>query len=480
MNKYIKNYILSVMNTVMMLVFPIITFPYVSRILGPTKLGIINFAQSYGYYFVQIASFGINSYAVREVSRVRNDKQASEKICNEIFNLNFFFSTMSTLLYFAGVLVVSQFRENIVIFAVYSFVILSNFLSLDWLLQSYDDYLFSTIRNTVIRLFSILAVFVFVRNENDYILYMAISCVAEMGTKVSTLLYSRKMYAKLFISKKFLNFKAHFQTMFTLFTFRLINGISSNLDKLMIGFMMAYANVGVYSAGVKFVLMVWPIVETVGVVLFPKINISADSSKEEYYKNLKINYDLILLMGIPMAVGLFLVSNRLIPLFAGKQYIDATFVSRILSVVVVLGPIGDMLGSKTLLVYKKDKQLLICSTIVAVSNVFLNIIMIPLWGINGAAIASLICYIIAIVVRFYFTRLIIPFQLFNINIFIYFAYTLPFIIGYILFWKKIDSSNIWMFSYIVVCVIVYIAELVLFKDPLTKIVIEKLFGRTKT
>ena len=85
MNKYIKNYILSVANTILSLMFPLITFPYVSRILGPSNLGIVNFAQSYGYYFVHIASFGVCSYAIREVSKVRDDKNKVKKISNEIF-----------------------------------------------------------------------------------------------------------------------------------------------------------------------------------------------------------------------------------------------------------------------------------------------------------------------------------------------------------------------------------------------------------
>ena len=342
MNKYVKNYILSVANTVMMLMFPIITFPYVSRFLGPTNLGIINFAQSYGYYFNHIASFGISSYAIREVSKVRDDREKVEKVSNELFNLNLFFSILSTMIYFCGVFFVQNFRDNFVIFAIYSIVVLSNFLSLDWLLQSFDDYFFSTIRNLVVRILAVVAVFVLVKRSEDYVIYMIITCITEMGVKVSTLFYGRKHYARLRIRKRFLNFREHIKAMFTLFSFRLVNGISANLDKLMIGFMMVYANVGVYSAGVKFIFLLSPIVETVGIVLFPKINILANTSLEEYNKSLKVNYDMILLMGIPMAVGMFLVSGRLIPLFAGTQYASAVTVTRIMSAIILLGPIGAL------------------------------------------------------------------------------------------------------------------------------------------
>ena len=336
MNKYIKNYILSITNTLATMLYPIITFSYVSRVLGPQKLGIIDFAQSYGYYFLHLASFGINSYAIREVSRVRGDREKVEKISNEIFNLNFFFSVISTIIYFCGIFFAPNFRENFIVFVIYSIVILSNFLSLDWFLQSFDDYFFFVIRNLIIRVFSIFAVFVLIKQEDDFIIYMIITCIVEMGTKFSNLLYIRKHYVKLKIKKIYLNFSAHIKYMRVLFVFRLVNGISANLDKLMIGFMLTYAGVGIYSAGVKIVLMVSTLIETVGIVLFPKINISATVSQQEYYKNLKINYDIIVLMGIPMVVGMCLVSGRLIPLFAGSQYMDAIMVSRIMSIIILL------------------------------------------------------------------------------------------------------------------------------------------------
>lgn len=479
MNKYLKNFILSSANTVMMLLFPIITFPYVSRILGPTNLGIINFAQSYGYYFTHIASFGISSYAIREVSKVRDDKEKVERVSNEIFNLNMFFSILSTLLYFCGVFFVKNFRENFVIFAIYSVVIISNFLSLDWLLQSFDDYYFSTIRNFIIRVLSVVAVFVLVKNEEDFVIYMAITCITEMGTKFSTLFYSRKNYARLRVRRCFLNFKDHIKSMFTLFTFRLVNGISANLDKLMIGFMLVYSGVGVYSAGVKFILMVQPIVETVGTVLFPKINISANGSMEEYHKNLKLNYDLILIIGIPMAVGMFLVSGRLIPLFAGEKYEGAIAVSRIMSAMILLGPIGDMLGSKTLLIFKKDRWLLVCSSIVAVSNILLNLLFIPLWGINGAAIASILSCVVAVVTRYVFSKKIAKLSLVTPSLLKYTSFTVPFVLLYLSFRDKIDANTFWMFGFIIVCGIIYLAELLISRDSLTQMMIQKSFKKGK-
>lgn len=477
MNSYVKKYILSVVNTISLLFFPLITFPYISRVLEPTYLGIINFVQSYGYYFLHIACFGINSYAIREVSRLRNKKQIVHKLCNEIFNLNLFFSIFAFILYFIGVILIQNFRDNFAVFFIYSIVILSNFLSLEWILQSYEDYLFSTIINVLVRIFSIIAIFFVINKSTDYVYYMWITCLTEISVKLSTLWYCRKKYVRLQIKIIFLNFRKHFVSLFTLFIYRLINGISAHLDRLMIGFMLVYSSVGIYTVGVKIILLLQGLIETVGIVLFAKINISATLSKEEYNTNLIINYNLILLIGIPSSLGLFLISERLIPLIAGNAYHEAISVSRLMSIIILLGAISDLLGSKVLLVWKKDKILLYCSILVAFSNILLNYILIQIWGVKGAALASTLSVSVALFSRYFFARKFINFNLFCSNIAKYTLFSVPFIIFYLLFKKYIDTNNIIMFVFVIFCTLIYIIELKIFKDDFARTIMSKVFYR---
>lgn len=467
-SKYLKNYILSVTNTVIGLIIPIITFPYISRILGPDKIGVINFVQSYAYYFMHIASFGIMSYAVREIARVRDDKEKVELLGNEIFNINVFFSLISGILYLVIAFIVPKFRENFLLYLLYSSTIFTNFLLLDWLFQAYDDYAFTTVRSIIVRILSIIAIFVFIKKESDYSIYMIIISIAEMGNRFSSLYYAKKSFLSFKLSPKFLNFSKHLKSLLTLFSFRIVNGISSNLDKLMLGIFLAYADVGIYSTGVKFVLLIIPLIETVGVVLFPKITIAATENKEVYLENLRFNYNIILLISIPMTVGMFLISPEIMLLFAGEKFSGSIVVSRIMSLIIILCPIGDLLGSKTLLVYNKDRWLLECSIIVAISNIAFNLIGIPLLGIIGACIASVLCYLIAVVSRYIFTRKIINFNLLSAELFLYILYTIPFVILYFIFKSFITNSVLSLFLYIIACALIYFCELIVFKDKTTK------------
>ena len=135
-----------------------------------------------------------------------------------------------------------------------------------------------------------------------------------------------------------------------------------------------------------------------------------------------------------------------------------------MSCIIILCPIGDLLGSKTLLVYNKDTWLLICSSIVAFSNIVLNAVFIPLWGINGATIASVLSYFVAIVCRYLFTQKIFKFRLLTKNLFKYFLFTIPFIILYIFFRTQINENIIYTIVFIFISIIIYILELYIFKD----------------
>ncbi|WP_044935238.1 flippase [Pseudobutyrivibrio sp. LB2011] len=479
MNKYFKNYILSTANTFVALLFPIVTFPYISRILGASNIGIINTAQSYGYYFIHIANFGINSYAIREVSKVRDNAEQTGTVCGEIFNLNFFFSLIGFILYYLGVVMNQSYKEHFWAFFIYSFVILTNFLTLDWLLQSFDDYFFSTIRNIAVRLLSLAAVFVFVKKPEHYIIYLIISCVSEMGTRISTLLYSRKTYVNLKLSIKLLRFSSHIKTMFTLFVYRLVNGITANLDKLMIGQLMAYKDVGVYTCGITIITMLQSIVETAGIVLFPKINRSAFTSKKDYENNLKINYDLILIVAIPMTVGIFLTSRRIIQLFGGNEFLEAVNVSRIMCFGIIAGAVGDLLGSKILLVNNREQSLLNTSMISAASNIILNYILINKYGIEGAALASIASYLITDCFRYYYARKIVKIRLLSKNLLKYLILSIPFVLIYLPYKERIDGNTVDMFVFVIVCITIYVIELLISQDYLLKNIIKIIIKKEK-
>lgn len=476
-NKFIANYFLSVSNTIMGLILPIITFPYISRVLGPDKIGLINFVISYGYYFMHIASFGISSYAVREIARIRDDREIVRQVGNEIFNINILFSILSGILYLAIVIIVPRFRENFVLFALYSLTIFTNFLLLDWIFQAYDDYVFTTIRSLAVRILSIVLVFIFVRKESDFVSYMMIITFSEMGSRFSNYFYAKRKYVEFSISCRFLNFARHIKSLFTLFSFRLVNGISANLDKIMLGLFMTYYEVGIYSTGIKFVFLVIPLIETVGLVLFPKITISAKNSSTLYLENLKLNYKIILLLGIPMSIGMFLVSPELMLLFAGEKFAPSIIVSRIMAICILLVPTGDLFGSKTLLVFNKDSWLLITSAIVAICNVLFNFIGIPLFGIAGACIASVLCYFIAVLIRFVFTTKIIKFNLFIPEFFKYSLFSIPFIILYFSLKRFMENSVPILFGFIFAAIVIYFLELIIFKDKTALLILSKLRTR---
>ena len=178
-----------------------------------------------------------------------------------------------------------------------------------------------------------------------------------------------------------------------------------------------------------------------------------------------------------MFVGLFLVSPMTIMLIAGKEYQEAILISRIMSIIILLNPIGDMLGSKTLLINNMNKELLISSTIVAISNVILNVVFIPKWGIIGAAIASVISSFISIACRLYFTNKILKFNILKFGLLKYFCFTIPFVVIYLFFQNSVNENVLAYITYIICCVLIYIVELLIFRDKCFVLIIKKILQR---
>lgn len=466
-NKLLRNYILRIAYIFSGTIISIITFPYVSRVLGADKLGQINLVQAYGYYFIHIASFGINSYAFREVSKNYEDKNYKEKIANEIFNINVIFSALSWLIYIVFYFVM-PFRELLLLFFIYSFVILSDFLILEWLFLSYEDYLYITKRTIMVRIIVLILIFIVVKTEEDYILYLILITFSELGSRFFNLKYSQK-YIKLKFRITNLNLNLHFKSLFILFIFRLINGISSNLDKIMLGVFGIYAQIGNYSVGIKIIFLLIPFIESIGTILFKKINnLLLTEDKENFIKILYWNYELVAIIAIPMSFGIYILSKEIILIFAGKEYFEAIIVSKILATLIFIIPTGDILGSKILLLYKKEKELLTVSIITAVFNIVLNLILIPHYNIIGASIATLISYIIALVSRYYFVIKIMPFKLLNFNIIKYFLFSLMFIIYYKYLFHSQLKNLTEIIIYILICMCSYFWCLLISENELLK------------
>lgn len=382
------NAILNITKTLMGLVFPLITFPYASRILMPEGLGKVNFALSIISYFAIISSLGIENYGIREAAKLRDDKIQLSKFSKEIFMINMISTIVAYALLAVAIIFIPKFLEYIRLLIVSSATILFTTLGMNWLYSAVEDYLYITIRSIIFQVISLILLFLLVHSKDDYVKYAAISVVSNVGSNILNFVHSRK-YISFKIDKP-LKFKKHLKPIMVLFAMAVAVKIYTVLDTTMIGFLKNDYEVGIYTAATKINKIVLSLVVSIGTVLLPRLSYySSMEDKTEFYKLAYKGFDILLLIALPSAVGLSLLSTSIVHLLSGNGYEAAILPMRIMNPIIVVIGLSNFIGIQMFMPLNKEKWTLYSVLVGAVVNFFINLFLIPIYGSVGASIATL-------------------------------------------------------------------------------------------
>ena len=212
-----KNAFLNTLKTFLTLFFPLITFPYSSRILGPSILGQVNFAQGIVSYFSLIASLGLHSYAVREIAKNRDDKQKMNAIVRELWTINLVSTVISYVLLFLTVCFVTKLHEYKGLIIICSTLIMFNTFGLNWLYEAFEEYTYITIRSLIFQVISVILLFTMVRSSEDYLQYAAVNIISNVGANILNLFHARKFISLKKNDSEKLQIKRHLKPVFMLF-----------------------------------------------------------------------------------------------------------------------------------------------------------------------------------------------------------------------------------------------------------------------
>lgn len=246
-----KNFALSLTNTLAGLLYPIVTFPYISRILQPEGVGLIQFYQSVVSYFALFAALGIPLYAVKEISKRKDDVELRNKTTAEIVYL---FSTLTAIAYIVLVIVgfvIPELSSHFGIFLILSLHLILVAIGCEWFYQAVEEFKYITVRSLTVKFLSLIALFVFVRDENDLYAYVILLVLGEAGNYLLNFVHLRK-YVKIFAYQfKWDDIKRHIKPAFEIFLLNVIVSIYINLDSVMLGFIKGEESVGYYTAATK-------------------------------------------------------------------------------------------------------------------------------------------------------------------------------------------------------------------------------------
>ncbi|MDY5845402.1 MAG: oligosaccharide flippase family protein [Bariatricus sp.] len=403
-NKSIKsNIILNVIRTCCSVIFPLITFPYVSRVLGAVNYGKVNFSNSIVSYFALLAALGISNYAVREGAVLRNNKEKYNQFSNQIFTINLISTCLAYITLVITVCVSMFLRQYSLLIGIQSIAFAFTTLGVEWLYVTYEDYLYITLRSISVQVLSLILTFTLVKTPDDYVKYAFITVLSTAGANFFNYVHSRQ-YITLRVTR-IVNWKKHLKPIFILFCHAFITTIYVNSDMTILGFLAGDYSVGIYSVAVRIYTIVKQLLNSIISVVSSRCAFYYGNGEEEKYDELfcKVIKALLTLV-MPAIVGIFMLSDSIIRVIAGEAYREGAIALRILGIALGGATIACAYVSLSLLVHRKDKECLKVTFISALLNVVLNLVFIPLGKQNGAALTTLMAEIIVLVGAIYYSR----------------------------------------------------------------------------
>lgn len=383
-----KNTLFNIIKTVSAIIFPLITFPYVSRVLGAEGVGKVNFAQSFVNYFSLIAGLGLSTYAVRECTKVKENQSKLSKLASQMFSINLITTVIAYFIMGIVLLIVKDLKSYSVLICIESMSIIFVTVGADWLNAAMEDFKYITIRTIIFQVISLLLMFVFVRNEIDYVKYAIISVISISGANLANVFY-RKKYCKIYFTKS-INWENHMKPIMLLFVMMLSQTIFNNADITMLGLMKGDYEVGLYSTSYKLIRIIQQIVSSVALVIIPPLSryfASGDfrSANALLRKILAFN----ITVGLPCVVGVIMMADEILYIVGGVSYIGAAPIIRILVLSFMFSLVGgSFLGNAVLIPMQKEGYYMVICLITAGFNVVINALLIPGYGAIGAAIAT--------------------------------------------------------------------------------------------
>lgn len=393
------NMLINSVRTLFSVLFPLITFPYISRVLEVNDIGAINFSNSIVNYFLLLSGLGISTYAVREGTQYRNNRNEMNKFYSEMMTINIISTVISFLLLIILIFHVDALIKYKLLILIASMSIFTNLLGAEWMMQIYEEYLYLAVRYIIVHFIAIVAMFVFVKNSNDYVVYLIISVLSTSGVKLLNLKKLKEL-----VNYTFSFSFRHIKPILILFASNIATMIFTSSDITILGLICGDREVGLYSVSVKIYNLLISIMGAFIATSIPRVSYCWGNDKFSEAKNIiDESYSIVLTILIPLFLGSALLSKEIILVISGEKYIEASTSLLILSLAFACCIIGYFCGDVILIPKKREGIVLISTVIAAVSNLVLNFCIIPIWQQNAAALTTFFAQFIGLIIVFYYS-----------------------------------------------------------------------------
>ncbi|MCD7790142.1 MAG: flippase [Bacteroides thetaiotaomicron] len=380
-------------------VFPLITFPYVSRILLPVGTGKVSFATSLISYFSMFAQLGIPTYGIRACAKVRDNREELTRTAHELLIINLVMDAISYAVLILALLFVPRLQEDRTLYVVVSFTIILTSIGMEWLYKALEQYTYITIRSIIFKFIALVAMFLLIHEQEDYVIYGAISIFAASASNVFNFVNAHKYIDMKSVGNY--NFKRHFKAVGVFFAMSCATTIYTHLDTVMLGFMTSDEDVGYYNAAVKIKSILVSIVTSLGTVLLPRASYYVQQGKmDEFRRITKKALNFVFILASPLMIYFMLYARQGIYFLSGSAYEGSIIPMQIIMPTLLLIGITNILGIQILVPLGREKVVLYSEIAGAIVDLILNAILIPKFASSGAAIGTLAAEFAVLVVQF--------------------------------------------------------------------------------
>lgn len=378
-----KNSMFNVAYQLVLVLVPLISSMYVSRVVLPEALGEVSVANNLVSYFVALAPLGIPAYGVREIAKAGDDKRRRSAVFSELLIINF----VSTIVFFAvyAVCVVIMYGAAVPeLYLIFGSLIVANALNVEWFFQGMERYDFISIRGTIVRMACLLLTMLLVKSPSDVLVYAAITCLGTFANYIANVLCLRKSVE---FTTKGLSFSRHLRPVTVLAGTNVLFSLYTKIDVTMMGTLCTSSIVAYYTYAYNAEEIAKTLCVAITNVYLPRLSYEFKNDAKEFSRLVQQSMDLNIFIALPMCLGVFILAPKVVVTLFGDAFAPASLTLRLFAFLIFAKSIGNVIYQTTIATGNERFQL-IAYTLGVIVNIALNAALIPVFAQNGAVIAT--------------------------------------------------------------------------------------------
>jgi O-antigen/teichoic acid export membrane protein len=402
MNSIKKNFLYSSILTTANYIFPFLTYPYISRILGVNHIGICNFVDSIINYFILFSMMGIGTLGVREIAKCKDNKEQRNQIFSSLFVLNTISTTIALIILIILIYTVPKLYLHKELMYIGALKLICNYLLIDWLYRGLEEFKYVTIRTIFVKCLYVVAIFVFIHHTNDYKIYYLISCLMITINAIFNGTYARK-FIKLSFSK--IQIKPYIHPFLILGLYTVLTSMYTSFNVAYLGFVSNETEVGYYTTATKLYSILLALFTAFTGVLLPRMSSLLSENKQDEFKALlQKSINILFTFSIPAIIISTIMAPEIIQIIAGKGYEGAITPMRIVMPLMLVIGYEQILVIQTLMPLKKDKAILYNSILGAITGILMNILLVNTYKSIGSSIVWITSELIVLLTAQHFVH----------------------------------------------------------------------------